>query len=214
MVLAVMKTLTWGKSSDVMCFGTTRVQYDDQPPVLAVLGSVLVPLLRTFSGTGLRTRFVPSDLFRTSGCRIGPTPTCPLFSHFRSPSGAIPVGTTCTTTIPSDIDTITHPKPPSTPLLSSTLTFSIPTSASVLPRATSYSGPIDSHDHYVSRPSRFRAATSRCRSLLPNLAIRFPRLIRFATFGSPELNPVPLSPSELSDSVRYRSPSSIEPPFV
>lgn len=28
MVLAVMKTLTWGKSSDVMCVGTTQVQYD------------------------------------------------------------------------------------------------------------------------------------------------------------------------------------------
>ena len=33
----------------------------DQPPVLAVLGSVLVPLLRAFSGTSLRTCFVPQD---------------------------------------------------------------------------------------------------------------------------------------------------------
>ena len=31
---------------------------------------------------------------------------------------------------------------------------------SVAMRATSYFGTIDSHDHYVSRPSRFRAATS------------------------------------------------------
>ena len=99
----------------------------DQPPVLAVLGSVLVPLLRAFSGTGLRTRFVPSDLFRISGCRIGPIPTCPLFSHFWSPSGTIPVGTTYTTTKPSDIDTLAHPKLPSTPLPSSTLTSSVPT---------------------------------------------------------------------------------------
>ena len=72
---------------------------------------------------------------------------------------------------------------------------------SVAMRATSYFGTIDSHDHYVSRPSRFRAATSQCRSLLPNLAIRFPQLIQFTTFRSPELNPVPLFPSELSDSV-------------
>ena len=86
----------------------------DQPPVLAVLGSVLVPLLRAFSGTGLRNRFVPSDLFRISGCRIGPIPTCPLFSHFRSPSGTIPVGTTYTTTKPSDIDPLAHPRLPST----------------------------------------------------------------------------------------------------
>ena len=48
---------------------------------------------------------------------------------------------------------------------------------SVAMRATSYFGTIDSHDHYISRTSRFRAATSRCQSLLPNLAIRFPRLI-------------------------------------
>ena len=87
----------------------------DQPPVLAVLGSVLVPLLCAFSGTGLQTCFVPSDLFRTSGCHIGPIPTCPLFSHFRSPSGTIPVGTTYTTTKPSDIDTLAHLKLPSTP---------------------------------------------------------------------------------------------------
>ena len=86
----------------------------DQPPVLVVLGSVLVPLLRAFSGTGLRTCFVPSGLFRISGCRIGPVPTCPLFSHFRSPSGTIPVGTTYTTTKPSDINTLAHPRLPST----------------------------------------------------------------------------------------------------
>ena len=82
----------------------------DQPPVLAVLGSILIPLLRAFSGTSLRTRFIPSDLFRISGCRIGPVPTCPLFLHFRSPSGTIPVGTTYTTTKPSDIDVLAHPK--------------------------------------------------------------------------------------------------------
>ena len=86
----------------------------DQPPVLAVLGSVLVPLLRAFSGTGLRTRFVPSDPFRISGCRIGPVPICPLFSHFQSPSSTTPVGTTYTTTKPPDIDTLAHPKLPST----------------------------------------------------------------------------------------------------
>ena len=92
-------------------FGTGTI---DQPPVLAVLGSVLVPLLHAFSGTGLRTRFVPLDLFRTFECRIGPIPTCPLFLHFRSPSGTIPVGTTYTTTKPPDIDTLAHPKLPST----------------------------------------------------------------------------------------------------
>ena len=43
------------------------------------------------------------------------------------------------------------------PLPSSTPTSSVSTTASVLPRATSYFRPIDSHDHYVSRPSRFRA---------------------------------------------------------
>ena len=89
-------------------------QCDDQPPVLAVLGSVLAPLHRAFSGTGLRTRIVPSDLFRIPGCRIGPVPTCPLFLHFQSPSGTIPVGTTYTTTKPSDIDILAHPKLPST----------------------------------------------------------------------------------------------------
>ena len=88
--------------------------HSDQLPVLAVLGSVLVPLLRAFSGTGLRTRFVPSDLFWISGCRIGPVPTCPLFSHFQSPSGTIPIGTTYTTTKPSDIDILAHLKLPST----------------------------------------------------------------------------------------------------
>ena len=38
-----------------------------------------------------------------------------LFLDFRSISGTIPVGTTYTTTISSDINTIAHPKPPSTP---------------------------------------------------------------------------------------------------
>ena len=94
------------------------------------------------------------------------------------------------------------------------LDFQCPNFTSVLPHTTSYFGPIDSHNHYVSCPSHFRAATSRCRSLLPNLAIQFPRLIRFVTFRSPELNPVPLFPSKLSDSIRYCSPSSIVPPFV
>ena len=179
-----------------------------------VLGSVLVPLLHAFSGTSLWTHFVPSDLFQTLGCHIRPISTCLLFSHFQSISGTIPVGTTYTTTILSNIDTITHPKPLSTPLLSSTLTFSIPTSTLVLPHMTSYFRPINSHDHYISRPSCFHAMTSQCQYLLPNLVIRFPWLIRFATFGSPELNPVPLSPSELSNSIRYHSPSSIVPPFI
>ena len=53
------------------------LEYADQPPVLAVLGSVLVPLLRAFSGTGLWTRFgsqdavsdpsLPAHYFRISG---------------------------------------------------------------------------------------------------------------------------------------------------
>ena len=37
------------------------LEYADQLPILAVLGSVLVPLLCAFSGTGLRTRFGPQD---------------------------------------------------------------------------------------------------------------------------------------------------------
>ena len=138
--------------------------------------------IHTCPPTSCLLRNQPLDPFWTLGCHIGPIPTCLLFSHFRSLSGTIPVGTTYTTTIPSDINTITHPKPLSTPLLSSTLTFSILTSASVLPCATSYFGPINSHDHYVLRPSHFHAMTSRCRSLLPNLAIQFPRCR-----GSPRL---------------------------
>ena len=39
----------------------TSLWIGDQPPVLAVLRSVLVPLLRAFSGTGLRTCFGPQD---------------------------------------------------------------------------------------------------------------------------------------------------------
>ena len=144
---------------------------DDQPPVLAVLGSVLVPLLRAFSGTGLRTRFGPQDAisdpsppayyFRISG--LSPV-LFPLAPPIQRPYRPI-----------STLSLTRSLRAP--PLLSSTLTFSIPTSASVLPRASSYFGPIDSHDHYISRPSRFRAATSRCQSLLPNLAIQFPQLI-------------------------------------
>ena len=100
------------------------------------------------------------------------------------------------------------------PLLSSILTSGIPTSASVLPHVTSYFRPIDSHDHYILHPSRFHAMTSQCRSLLPDLVIWFPRLIWFTTSKSPELNSVPLSPSELSNPIQYHSPSSVVPPFI
>ena len=61
----------------------------------------------------LRNR--PLDPFRILGCCIRPIPTCLLFSHFQSLSGPIPVGTTYTTTILSDINTIAHPKPLSIP---------------------------------------------------------------------------------------------------
>ena len=41
--------------------GRSARMHADQPPVLVVLGAVLVPLLCAFSGTGLRTRFGPQD---------------------------------------------------------------------------------------------------------------------------------------------------------
>ena len=52
------------------------------------------------------------------------------------------------------------PKASEHPLPSSTLTSSVLTSVSVLPCVTSYFGLIDSHNHYVSCPSRFRTVTS------------------------------------------------------
>ena len=50
-------------------WGERKSSYSDQPPVLAVLRSMLVPLLQT---------------------HFGPIPTCLLFLHFWSLSGPSP----------------------------------------------------------------------------------------------------------------------------
>ena len=170
--------------------------------------------IHTCPPTSCLLRNQPLDPFWTLGCHIGPIPTCLLFSNSQSLSGPIPCwhhlynNHTIQYQLYHSLEASKHP------LLSSILTSGIPTSTSVLPCTTSYFGLIDSHDHYISHPSHFHATTSWCQSLLPDLVIQFPQLIQFTTSESPELNSVPLSPSELSDSVWYHSPSSIVPPFV
>ena len=109
--------------------GVQRPLIVDQPPVLAVLGSI-------------------SDfrmLFR-------PIPTCLLFLHFWSLSGPIPHWHHLYNNHAIQYQLYHSPEASKHPLLSLTLMSGIPTSTSVLPHATSYFGLINSHDHYLLRP--------------------------------------------------------------
>ena len=91
-----------------------------------------------------------------------PIPTCLLFLHFRSLSGPSPRWHHLYDDYTVQYQLHRSPEASEHPLLSSTSTSGIPTSASVLPCVTSYFRLINSHDHYISHPSCFCAATSQC----------------------------------------------------